>query len=91
MGLFDRLLTFSVLANRSKRHRIQAIVVFIVTGVISTFLFLSVTSLSILRGVSDHMIQVVVAFAWVSIFPLWIILFLLAMSLVDKFENDRKH
>ena len=90
MGLLDRLITIKVIANRSKRHRFQAIVVFIATGAISTFLFLSVTSLPVLSGVSDHMIQVVVSFAWVSIFPLWIILFLVAMALVDKIEGGRK-
>ncbi len=88
MGFLDRLIAIKLIANKSKLYRYLAIVVFIGSGVLSTYMFFLVTSLSALQGASDHMLQVAISFAWVLIFPIWIILFLVAMFLLDTIKHN---
>jgi len=88
MGFLDRLIAIKLIANKSKLYRYLVIVVFIGTGVLSTYMFFLVTSLSALQGASDHMLQVAISFAWVLIFPIWIILFLVAMFLLDSIKHN---
>ena len=88
MGFLDRLIAIKLIANKSKLYRYLVIVVFIGSGVLSTYMFFLVTSLSALQGASDHMLQVAISFAWVLIFPIWIILFLVAMFLLDTIKHN---
>jgi len=88
MGFLDRLIAIKLIANKSKLYRYLAIVVFIGSGALSTYMFFLVTSLSALQGASDHMLQVVISFAWVLIFPIWIILFFAAMFLLDTIKHN---
>ena len=88
MGFLDRLIAIKLIANKSKLYRYLVIVVFIGSGVLSTYMFFLVTSLSALQGASDHMLQVAISFAWVLIFPIWIILFLVAMFLLDIIKHN---
>jgi len=75
------------IANQSNLYRYLAIAAFIGSGVLSTYIFFLATSLPALEGISDDMLLLAVSFAWILIFPLWIILFLLAMTLLDTIER----
>jgi len=88
MGFLDRLIAIRLVANKSKLYRCLAIVAFIGSGLLSTYMFFLVTSLSALQGASDYMLQVAISFAWVLIFPIWIILFLVAMFLLDAIKHS---
>ncbi len=87
MGFLNRLIAIKRVANKSKLNRYPAIVVFIGSGALCTYMFFLVTSLPALQGASDHMLQVAVSFAWVLIFPLWIILFSIGLVLLDIIER----
>lgn len=49
----------------------------------STWLFFQVTNLPALQGVDDQVMAVAISFAWILIFPAWIILFISAMAVLD--------
>ncbi len=51
----------------------------------SNDLFYQVTSLPFLQGIKEEEIQTAVSFAWVMIFPLWIVLFFTGMALLEAF------
>ena len=68
-----------------RKRQFIAIAFFIGAGAISVYLFFLTTGLQILHGVTEHSWLMVISFAWVLIFPIWIILFLLAMSILNTF------
>jgi hypothetical protein len=89
MGFLDRFVSTWLVSSKSRLHRCFAIVAFIGSGVISTYLFLLVSGLSFLQGASGYTLQVVISFAWVLIFPVWVFMFLAAMYLFDFIDRDR--
>jgi len=64
-------------------YRCLAILFFFGSGAGSIYLFYQVTSLPFLQGIKEEEIQTAVSFAWVMIFPLWIVLFFAAMALLE--------
>jgi len=73
------------MVNKSAKYQILAILILFGPGLGSIYLFYQVTSLPFLQGIKEEEIQTAVSFAWVMIFPLWIVLFFEAMALLETF------
>ncbi len=71
------------MVNKSIKYQFLAILIFFGSGIASIYLFYQVTSLPFLQGIKEEEIQTAVSFAWVMIFPLWIVLFFVAMALFE--------
>jgi len=74
-----------------KKYQLLAITLFVASGAVSIYLFFLVTGLPILQGTTDHFLLMVVSLTWVLIFPSWVILYLLAMVLLNKFHLGNNH
>jgi len=70
------------------KRQLIAIAFFIGTGAISVYLFFLITGLQIFQGATEHFWLMVVSFAWVLIFPTWIFLFMVAMSILNTFWTE---
>ena len=73
--------------NGSWTHRCAAIAAFVVSGLLSTWAFVSVTKLPPLDGASNLALKITISLAWIAIFPLWIGLYLCLMLLVALIEE----
>lgn len=67
----------------SALYRTYAVLAFAGSGFSSTWLFYRITDLSLLQGLSDATAMLAMACAWVAVFPVWVLLFALAMMLVE--------
>ena len=73
----------------SALYRACAVLAFAGSGMTSTWLFYRITDLSLLRGSSDVVVMLAMACAWVAVFPVWVLLFALAMMLVEAMFRRR--
>ena len=71
--------------KRSNLYRCLAILVFFGSGAGSIYLFYQVPGWPFLQGIDEESFRTVVSFAWVMIFPLWIVLYFAAMALLGIF------
>ncbi|MCP4981186.1 MAG: hypothetical protein GY935_11910 [Gammaproteobacteria bacterium] len=69
----------------SNKRQFIAIAFFIGAGAISVYLFFLITGLQIFQGATEHFWLMVMSFAWVLIFPTWILLFMAAMLILNAF------
>lgn len=90
MGILERMFATGPNAGGSRAHRCAAIAGFVVAGALSAWAFVSVTRLPALDGAGDDTLKIAVAVAWISIFPLWIGLFLCFMLLLGSIEEILK-
>ncbi len=67
------------------KRQFIAIAFFIGAGAISVYLFFLITGLQIFQGATEHYWLMVMSFAWVLVFPVWILLFMVAMSILNSF------
>jgi len=74
-----------------KKHQLLAITLFVTSGAASIYLFFLVTGLPMLQGATDHFLLVVVSPAWVLIFPSWVILYLVVMVFLGRFQFGNNH
>ena len=70
---------------KSKLYQCLAILFFFGTGAGSIYLFYQVPSLPFLQGIDEESIRTVVSLAWVMIFPIWFVLYFVAMALLGIF------
>ncbi len=73
----------SMAKEPGNKRQFIAIAFFIGTGAINVYLFFLITGLQIFQGATEHSWLMVMSFAWVSIFPIWIILFMVAISILN--------
>ncbi len=66
-----------------------AIAIFIGTGATSVYLFFLITGLAIFQGTTEYFTLVVTTFAWILIFPVWIMLFAVAMWVLNTLSNTK--
>ncbi len=70
-------------------HQFVAIAIFIGTGATSVYLFFLITGLAIFQGTTEYFTLVVTTFAWILIFPVWIMLFAVAMWVLNTLSNTK--
>ena len=66
-------------------YRCLAISFFFGSGAGSVYLFYQVPSLWFLQGINEDAFRSAVTLAWVMIIPVWMILFFVAMALLEAF------
>ncbi len=70
-------------------YRWLAILFFFGSGGGSIYLFYQVPSLPFLQGINEETLRTAYSLAWVMIFPTWIVLFFVAMALLQTILRKR--
>ena len=69
-------------------YRCLSILFFFGSGAGSVYLFYQVPGLWFLQGVTEEALRTVVSLAWVMIVPVWMVLFFIAMALLEAFSHN---
>ncbi len=69
------------------KRQFVVIALFIGTGATSVYLFFLITGLAIFQGTTEYFTLAMTTFAWVLIFPAWIMLFAVTMWILNTLLN----